>query len=77
MNFGGRPKVWLARTSFPHNRARETGDVYSWMLDVFPTVRGNKFIVLAHLFHSKKYWIDQLQQRTCCCFESAHTVECG
>ena len=46
MNFGGRPKVWLARTSLPRNRARKTWDVYSWMLDVFPTVRGNGFIVL-------------------------------
>lgn len=46
MNFGGRPEVWLARTSLPHNRARKTWDVYSWMLDVFPTIRGNKFIIL-------------------------------
>ena len=46
MSFGGRPRIWLARTSFLRNRARKTWDVYSWMLDVFPTIRGNGFIVL-------------------------------
>jgi hypothetical protein len=46
VSFGGRPRIWLARTSFPRNGARKTWDVYSWMLDVFPTIRGNEFIVL-------------------------------
>jgi hypothetical protein len=46
VNLGGRPRIWLARTSFPHDEARKTWDVYSWMLDVFPTIRGNEFIVL-------------------------------
>jgi len=45
VNFGGRPKVWLAQTSLHCNRARKTWDEYSWMLDVFPTIRGNGFIV--------------------------------
>jgi len=46
VSVGGRPRIWLARISFPRNEARKTWDVYSWMVDVFPTIRGNEFIVL-------------------------------
>lgn len=55
MNFGGRPKVWLARTSLPRNRARKTWDVYSWVLDIFPTVRGNGIIVLDRNFNRNSF----------------------
>lgn len=38
----------VSSTPLPRNRVRKTWDVYSWMLDIFPTIRGNEFIVLDH-----------------------------
>lgn len=46
VNFGGRPRIWSAQTSFPPSGGENTWDVYRWMLDIFPTVRSNGFVFL-------------------------------